>query len=86
MAGVDLESFDSVGEEKAFTSFSIDIDGSKSFTAASDAFFLYLYTQNQDGGVDITDGVLGQSIFGGVNNVLATKTRVQDGIDGGIWI
>ena len=63
--------------------FTLDFDGSKSFTAASDAFFLYLYTQNQDGGVDITDGVLGQSIFGGVNNVLATKAHVQDGIDGG---
>ena len=33
--------------------------------------------------MDITDGVLGQSIFGGVNNVLATKAHVQDGIDGG---
>ena len=63
--------------------FTLDFDGSKSFTAASDAFFLYLYRQNQDGGVDITDGVLGQAIFGGVNNVLATKARVQAGIDGG---
>ena len=63
--------------------FTIDIDDSKSFTAASDAFFLYLYRQHEDGGVEITDGVLGQAIFGGVNNVEATKGRVQAGLDGG---
>ena len=55
--------------------FTIDFDGSGDSLAASDAFFLYLYAQDEDGGVDITDGVLGQAIFGGVNNVLATKKR-----------
>ena len=60
----------------------MDFDQSGDFYAASDAFFLYLYRQNQDGGVDITDGVLGQAIFGGVNNVLATKTRIDNYIQG----
>ena len=60
----------------------LDFDQSGDFYAASDAFFLYLYRQNQDGGVDITDGVLGQAIFGGVNNVLATKTRIDNYIQG----
>ena len=41
------------------------------------SFMTFKYVQNQDGGVDITDGVLGQSIFGGVNNVLATKGRID---------